>query len=263
MHMATASTPALWFEPAPRHFDLRLAWWIKLLVFAAATIIALLFLDAPIAVWARAHPVADLAYWPPTITAMDTTAPSRTLPPRGDVGRELMFLEQYGQLACTVVVVLAVACLDPKGRRRALAVAMACLLTLLVTHLIKDFAGRSRPFANSREVPGSEHGLWLWRGPWQFSSSWGSFPSGHTTAAFALASSLSWFYPRGRALFMTLALITATQRILHTAHYLSDVTAGIAIGVLTTRATLDHKLPGRLLALLPPNARTWWLQDAP
>lgn len=240
-------SPALWHEPAPRHFDLRVAWWVKLLVFAAATVVAMLFLDAPIAVWAQAHPMPDLM----------RDGPAKG----GDKGRELMFLEQYGQFVCSVVAVLAVACLDPKGRRRALAVAVACLLTLLMTHLIKDMAGRSRPFANAGAVPGSEQGFWLWRGPWQMASSWGSFPSGHTTAAFALASSLAWFYPRGRALFVGLALITATQRILHTAHYLSDVTAGIALGVLTARATLEYKVAGRVLGVMPAGVRGWWMKD--
>ena len=93
-------------------------------------------------------------------------------------------------------------------------------------------------------------------------SAWGSFPSAHTTAAFALASSLAWFYPRGRALFMALAIITATQRVWHTAHYLSDVIAGLGSGVFMARWSLGAKLAGRLIAIGPPAVQKWWLKDA-
>ncbi len=231
--------PALWHEPSPRHFDQAIPWWIKLLLIAVLTAISMLWLDAPIARWAHAHPIPDLARGT-----------------GGDAGRDLMFLEQFGQWACSVVVILAVAILDPKGRRRALAIAIACLITFLLTHLIKDFAGRSRPFV----APDSLDGHWLWAGPAKgfHGSAWGSFPSAHTTGAFALAASLSWYYPKGRAFFISLATITAAQRILHTAHYLSDVIAGIGIATFTTRLTLQSKLPGRLLALLHPDAQSWW-----
>jgi len=241
--------PALWYEPAPRHFDLSAPWWSKMLLIAGLTILALLFFDAPIAVFFREHArsIPDLA--------RDASQGYRG----GDVGRDLMFLEQWGQWVCSVVVILAVAVLDPKGRRRALAIAIGCLLTFLVTHLMKDLIGRSRPFV----APTSADGHWIWGGPGKgfHGSSWGSFPSAHTTGAFALAAGLAWFYPRGRGLFMGLAVITAAQRVLHTAHYVSDVIAGIGIGVGVARWTLGAKLAGRILALLPAEWQAWWARE--
>jgi membrane-associated phospholipid phosphatase len=249
--------PELWFEEAPRRWDLAVPWWVKVLAVALACVAAVVWVDRPVAVWAKGHPIPDLGYRaaarPATAEAGATTAAAVPVPKGGDVGRELMFLEQFGQLVCSVVVILAVAVLDRAGRRRALAMAVACLLTLGVTHLTKDVCGRSRPF-----VAGADGG-WLWRGPWQTSSAWGSFPSAHTTAAFALAASLAWFYPRGRMLFMTLALITAGQRVLHTAHYVSDVIAGMGIGVFVVRASLRAKLAGRVMALGPASLRAWWM----
>jgi len=268
------TTPSLWYEPAPRHFDLAVPWWLKMLAVAAATVVAVLLLDRPIAMWARAHPIPNVAWEGPkgAAQAPETnaqTAPAQppagagTIPaplpktPRtGDAGRELMFLEQFGQFACSVVVILAVAVLDPQGRRRALAIAIGCLASLALTYLLKDLFGRSRPF--SRPFVAAADGSWQWRGPWQMSTAWTSFPSAHTPAAFALAAGLSWFYPRGRALFVTLAVITAAQRVLHTAHYLSDVIAGMGIGVFTARMTLHTKLAGRVIALAPDGARAWW-----
>jgi membrane-associated phospholipid phosphatase len=55
---------------------------------------------------------------------------------------------------------------------------------------------------------------------------------------------------------MGLTLVTATLRVLHTAHYVSDVIAGMGIGVFLMRGSLAFKLAGRLVALLPANVRT-------
>ncbi len=76
-------------------------------------------------------------------------------------------------------------------------------------------------------------------------SSWGSFPSAHTAAAFALSTGLAWFYPRARVLFFTLACITAGERVLHDAHYLSDVIAGMAWGITCTRWVLRMRQTGQ------------------
>jgi hypothetical protein len=212
---------------------------------ALAWVVAVVWVDKPVAYWAKWHPIPNLGYKAPAATGAATSGAMTTaatpVPKGGDVGRELMWLEQFGQLTCTVVVILAVALLDREGKKRALAIGIACLLTVGVTHLLKDMCGRSRPF-----VAGADGG-WVWAGPFQTRSAWGSFPSAHTTAAFALAASLAWFYPRGRVLFVTLAVITAGQRVLHTAHYVSDVIAGMGIGVFVARASLRGKLAGKVM----------------
>ena len=128
--------PALWHERAPRHFDLAVPWWIKGLLIVLGTIAAVAFFDQRVAAWARVpgHRIPDLA------AARDPSGNSYS---GGDKGRELMFLEQWGQGTCSVVVIIAVGVLDKSGRRRALAIAIGCILTFLVTHLLKDLAGRS------------------------------------------------------------------------------------------------------------------------
>jgi undecaprenyl-diphosphatase len=57
-----------------------------------------------------------------------------------------------------------------------------------------------------------------------------SFPSGHTITAFAVAVSLSMFYPTLAAGLFFCALSVAASRILLGMHFLSDVVAGAAIG---------------------------------
>jgi membrane-associated phospholipid phosphatase len=238
-----AQLPQLWHEPAPHHFDLAFPWWSKALLMILLTAIALQWLDFPIAHWALlTHPLPDFA-----------SAVAR----HGDPARELMMLEQWGQVTCSALVILAVAMIDKAGRRRALAIAIGCLLTVLLCYLLKTTLGRSRPYVLNT-------GHWIWGGPAQGfheGSPWNSFPSAHTTGAFALSVGLSWFYPRARGLFIALALITAAQRILHAAHFLSDTLAGMALAVLITRWTLQAKLAGRLINAMPPPLRAWFLQE--
>lgn len=239
-----SSIPALWHEAAPRHFDLAVAWWIKLVVLVAATLIAIRWLDFPVAHWALTrHPIPDYA---------DPKAR------HGDVARELMFLEQWGQWVSSMLAIAAVALIDKAGRRRALAIAIGCFGTVLLTYLLKDLFGRTRPYVFA-------DGSWAWGGPVQgFSkgSAWGSFPSAHTTGAFALSVGLSWFYPRARGLFIGLAVVTMVQRVLHSMHFVSDVLAGMGIAVLVTRWTLQAKLAGRVMALMPAQLREWFMTDA-
>jgi membrane-associated phospholipid phosphatase len=234
--------PRLWHEPAPHHFDLHVPWWAKLLIITALTLTAIFCLDAPIARWAlTARPINEGGAWHF----------------KNDIVRELAMLEQWGQWVCSLLVILAVALIDRAGPRRALAIAIGCFLTVMATYLLQDLFGRSRPYTFG-------DGLWQWGGPakgFTLGSRWGSFPSAHTTGAFALSVGLSWFYPRARALFMTLATITAIQRVLHSAHFLSDVLAGLGMSVLITRLTFQHRLAGRLIALMPPPLKTRFLKD--
>jgi undecaprenyl-diphosphatase len=65
-----------------------------------------------------------------------------------------------------------------------------------------------------------------------------SFPSGHTITAFAVAVSLSHFYPELAAVLLFCALSVAASRILLGMHFLSDVVAGAVIGALLARAAI-------------------------
>jgi undecaprenyl-diphosphatase len=71
-----------------------------------------------------------------------------------------------------------------------------------------------------------------------------SFPSGHTITAFAVALSLSYFYPGLESGLLFCAASVAASRILLGMHFLSDVIAGAAIGALLAFGTT------RLVSLL-------------
>ena len=59
-----------------------------------------------------------------------------------------------------------------------------------------------------------------------------SFPSGHTITAFGIAISVGLFYPQLQAPLLAVALLIALSRIILGMHFLSDVIAGTAIGIL-------------------------------
>ena len=59
-----------------------------------------------------------------------------------------------------------------------------------------------------------------------------SFPSGHTITAFAVAISLSTFYPEMEPGLLFCAVSIAASRVLLGMHYLSDVVAGGVLGTV-------------------------------
>ncbi len=58
-----------------------------------------------------------------------------------------------------------------------------------------------------------------------------SFPSGHTMTAFSIALVISYFYPSLEGTLFFLAFSIAVSRIVLGMHFLSDVLAGIVLGV--------------------------------
>ncbi|HUA01243.1 MAG TPA: phosphatase PAP2 family protein, partial [Candidatus Aquilonibacter sp.] len=59
-----------------------------------------------------------------------------------------------------------------------------------------------------------------------------SFPSGHSITAFAIAIAIGLFYPYLQVCLLVVALLIASSRIILGMHFLSDVIAGSAIGIL-------------------------------
>ena len=58
-----------------------------------------------------------------------------------------------------------------------------------------------------------------------------SFPSGHTMTAFSIALVVSYFYPPLEGTLFFVAFSIAVSRIVLGMHFLSDVLAGIVLGV--------------------------------
>ncbi len=105
-------------------------------------------------------------------------------------------------------------------------------LAALLVNGLKHLIGRARPkFMHG----GNEH-----TAPF-LGSGWDSFPSGHTTASFAVAAVVARQVPCiGPALYMIAAFV-ALSRVLRAAHFPSDVGAGVLLGFLCA-ALFAHPL---------------------
>ncbi|MEI6240620.1 MAG: phosphatase PAP2 family protein [Planctomycetia bacterium] len=83
-----------------------------------------------------------------------------------------------------------------------------------------DIASQASAFTTFGLVPAGGH-----------HSDANSFPSGHAAVACGLLAALAWRYPRGRWLFVALAMSAALQRVATSAHYPSDICLGAAFGL--------------------------------
>jgi len=60
-----------------------------------------------------------------------------------------------------------------------------------------------------------------------------STPSGHTLRAFSVKTALSLLFPRGRIVFLFVAVLAGVSRVVVTAHYPGDVLFGALIGIFS------------------------------
>ncbi len=106
---------------------------------------------------------------------------------------------------------------------------IAIVTTGLSVNIIKMIFGKARPILLKREeIFGFE---------WFVSPSaynYHSFPSGHTTTAFTIATVLTLMFPRYAVAFYMYAVAMAISRVLNWNHYVSDVIAGAMFGTILT-----------------------------
>jgi membrane-associated phospholipid phosphatase len=129
--------------------------------------------------------------------------------------------------------------------------AESILLADLVTGAIKVVAGRARPEVDVN----NPRDFQLFRG-WK-GSAFQSFPSGHTTSAFAFAATMSSELARWQPgtrwtagpIFYTGAALVGASRMYNNKHWASDVLAGAAIGTFvgTKVVRFQHSHPGNWL----------------
>jgi membrane-associated phospholipid phosphatase len=144
---------------------------------------------------------------------------------------------------------------DDRARDTGYLAASAVLQAVLVDNTLKFLAGRRRPYV----ADGEDH----WGGPAAFFKGDGedarSFPSGHTAAAFALATVVSLQYRRSGwvpAVAYTLATGVGLSRIGLDRHWASDVFVGAAVGHFIGRLVVrDHTRRKRLLPVVSCSPR--------
>ncbi len=134
--------------------------------------------------------------------------------------------------------------LDP-SRRRALIVAIAATL-------IASAIGSGTKLLVGRERPKVSEGRTILRGPhWPGTMSPDpSFPSAHTTVAFAFAFGLCQLHPQHRTLWLILAAGCGLSRAVGEAHYLTDVIVGAWLGWESARMCWESRFGGWLMSRL-------------
>lgn len=129
----------------------------------------------------------------------------------------------------------------------------------LIANIAKGIIGRARPKLFDTAGP-------LDFNLFSFTPDYASFPSGHATNIFALATVLSMLWPRGRVLLYTLAVWIGASRVLIGQHYFTDVVAGALLGTafpylvrdrFAARRWLFEKMPDGSYRLRGAYTRNW------
>src|SRR5512143_1260157 len=137
---------------------------------------------------------------------------------------------------------------DGKMRKTSLLSVESFVLTGVFVQVLKHATGRHRPYTG--DPPHT------WDGPTIHNSGSNmSFPSGHASSAFAVASVIAMEY--GNIIVPTLAYGVATttplNRVTHNAHWSSDIFVGSAIGYFTGKAVVaSHRGGGEERLSLAP-----------
>jgi membrane-associated phospholipid phosphatase len=145
----------------------------------------------------------------------------------------------YSRLSLASAAALAIAG-GPGGRRAAATGLVSLAVTAVTVNVaVKPLWRRRRPDRAAHAVPTARHV------PMPSS---GSFPSGHSAAAFAFAAGVGDIAPSAGAALHALAALVAYSRIHTGVHYPGDVVAGALLGTTLAQVTthaLAHRGSGR------------------
>ncbi|MGA9079835.1 MAG: phosphatase PAP2 family protein [Halobacteriota archaeon] len=125
------------------------------------------------------------------------------------------FFTWFTFTAETLFMVFIIAALYLSGyRKEALVFAVVLLVTNVVTYGLKYLIVRPRP-SDLGIVPEAQP----------------SFPSGHTSNAFAFATTISYYHRKAAPFLFAWALLIAFSRVFLGFHYFTDLLGGAAVGI--------------------------------
>ena len=149
-----------------------------------------------------------------------------------DTGKLTDFFNHFGEATFLAPILAGTYYLgDTRDKETARLAAVALVNAAAVTQGLKLLTGRGRPTeedAGDFTGPTTESGM-------------GSFPSGHTSAAFAVATVYAERHPKRKWLYYGLAAAVAVARVDKSKHFPSDVLVGAAVGVHEAHNALYHR----------------------
>ena len=155
-----------------------------------------------------------------------TNSQSNTISQYSDIYGEELFIVPSIALTYGIGVIAK----DTRLKNMSLATLQSFIFAEVASAGIKVLTCRERPDANSQS----------WLGPFAtFEST--SFVSGHSTRAFALATTVAGFYPEKKwvgIVSYSLATMTSLGRVISKEHWTSDVIVGAALGYFIGRGVV-------------------------
>jgi undecaprenyl-diphosphatase len=153
----------------------------------------------------------------------------------GFLNAVMVFITTLGNAGAIFIVLALVLLCTKKYRKAGLAVAVALIVMLICNDLfLKEFFARPQPF-NLFDVNPEKYAEWgseyIFPGLVHKPSSF-SFPSGHTSSAFAAAIALLWYDRRLGIPTTIFAALMGFSRIYVQVHYCTDVIAGVISGTI-------------------------------
>jgi membrane-associated phospholipid phosphatase len=160
------------------------------------------------------------------------------------------FGSTYGISSVAVIGLISAAFKNQKGVQTSVLATQAWITTAVWVQLIKHFTGREDPSASYiySKVPGGK-----WWGPfaqydqdvtiYKSVSSFDAFPSGHTAAAFSIATVFATQYNNTAAIPIisySMATLVGISRLTEHQHWASDVFVGGLIGYACGKQVVAH-----------------------
>lgn len=158
----------------------------------------------------------------------------------GQLKAFLTSMRSWGEAGTILTLCAGLALCQPKRRREIALMVLIVLVCAGVTEGTKLLFARHRP----QQSPIDHASRWHWTVGESRNS---SFPSGHTTTAFAFAQSLSHLYPPLKPVAIFAASATGLSRMYDQRHFFSDCVTGAFIGWYLSM--LLWKLAGRVPGL--------------
>ncbi len=139
----------------------------------------------------------------------------------------MVFFTSLGDNGIIWIILLIVLLSGKKTRNKGVVLLITVITVFILTNYLKEEFHRVRPYEYMNFIPKVK------------TSGTSSFPSAHSAVAFAVFGVYYFYNLRYKYVIGVIALIIAVSRFYLEVHYLSDVLAGIALG-LTVSYILFH-----------------------